>query len=74
MQLLFGAHLKAIALRDRMFIQEIINDLDRNNCLGPGSKAGTLLNDWAYELGEKACIQDNEVRAKFDELVGEENW
>ena len=60
------------ALTDRLFIQEIITDLERNGYVR-GSKAQTMLRDWSRELKQKAPRVKN-LRRTHAELVGPEHW
>lgn len=55
-----------------MFLQEIINDLERNGFVNQG-KADTMLKDWASELKSK-CPKRDRLRLKrtHAKLVGRE--
>lgn len=57
--------------KDALFIQEIINDLERNGY--GGGKARTMLFDWSGELGSKSDLKGQRKKAFF-EKVGRENW
>ena len=58
--------------KDALFIQEIINDLERNGYRG-GSKAQTMLFDWSGELRNKSGLIGQRKKVFF-EKVGRENW
>jgi len=57
---------------DALFIQEIINDLERNGYQG-GGKAQTMLFDWSGELGKKTGLKGRRKEV-FIREVGLENW
>lgn len=57
---------------DAFFIQEIINDLERNG-YQHGGKAQTMLRDWSGELKEKSGLKGKRKKAFLNE-VGRGNW
>jgi len=57
---------------DALFIQEIINDLERRG-YQQGGKAQTMLHDWSRELQKKAGLSGKRKKV-FLEEVGRENW
>lgn len=57
---------------DRLFIQEIINDLERNG-YSQGGKAETMLKDWSRELRDKTHMKGKTKRV-HKELVGSYIW
>lgn len=59
-------------LADRLFIQEIITDLERNGYV-QGGKASDMLRDWSRELKGKAPRVKN-LRRLHAELCGANNW
>ncbi len=63
---------KQRALEDRLFIQEIITDLERHGYVD-GGKAWQMLRDWSRELKEKAPRIKN-LRRTHAELCGAGNW
>lgn len=66
---------KEKAQRDRLFIQEVINDLIRQNFLQPGdgSKAMELLRDWSRELRDESGLRGRTKRTFF-QRVGKHLW
>lgn len=58
--------------KDALFIQEIINDLERHGYTG-GGKAQTMLYDWSRELKDKAGLNGQRKKV-FSAEVGRENW
>ncbi len=60
------------ALEDRLFIQEIITDLERNGYV-VGGKAWQMLRDWSREL-KKAAPRTKNLRRLHAELCGANNW
>lgn len=60
------------AVEDRLFIQEIITDLERHGYV-KGGKAQTMLHDWSRELKEKAPRMKN-IRRTHAKLCGVNNW
>lgn len=56
---------------DRLFIQEIMNDMARRG--SDGTKAWDMLRDWSRELRGKAQMRGRTKRMFF-ELVGKELW
>lgn len=59
-------------IKDRLFIQEIINDLERHGYVR-GGKAQTMLYDWSRELRRNACLTGRTKRVHAD-IVGKENY
>ncbi len=59
-------------ITDRLFLQEIINDLERNGYVRHG-KAHDMLRDWSRELREKTHTQGRTKRL-FRENIGIENY
>ena len=57
--------------KDALFIQEIINDLERNGYRG--GKAQTMLYDWSGELRNKSGLKGQRKKTFF-EKVGRGNW
>lgn len=57
---------------DRLFIQEIINDLERNGYQERG-KAWQMLRDWSSELKIKSH-STGRTKKLHAELVGKENY
>ena len=57
---------------DRLFIQEILNDLERNGYQG-GGKAQQMLKDWSSELRDKSGLRGKTKRV-FIKEVGKELW
>lgn len=57
---------------DRLFIQEIINDLERNG-YQQGGKAQQLLRDWSKELRDKSHL-NGKTKKVFKETVGAYLW
>lgn len=57
---------------DRLFIQEIINDLKKNG-YSRGGKADTMLIDWSSELKNKSGLRGRTKRVHA-ELVGKEHY
>lgn len=57
---------------DRLFIQEIINDLERNG-YQQGGKAQQMLRDWSGELRQKANMTGR-TKKVFIEKVGSYLW
>jgi hypothetical protein len=55
---------------DRLFIQEIINDLEKNGYV-KGGKASTMLRDWSGELREKTHLRGR-TKKVFRKVVGKE--
>ena len=60
---------------DKLFITEILNDLNRNGFV-KGGKADTMLCDWSAELRRKSRKFHPASRLKkvFFQLVGAKNW
>lgn len=61
---------------DRLFIQEIINDIakQRNSGFHPNLvKSHTMLRDWSAELREKTHMRGR-TKKIFFQKVGKENW
>jgi len=54
-------------LRDKLFIQEIINDLHKNGFRRQG-KAYDMLNDWSRELGLKSGAKQ-QIKKLIKELT-----
>jgi NADH:ubiquinone oxidoreductase subunit F (NADH-binding) len=48
--------------KDRLFIQEIINDLKKHGYQEHG-KAATMLNDWSRELAEESGLRGRTKRS-----------
>lgn len=61
---------KADVVKDRLFIQEIINDLEKNG-YGRGGKARQMLIDWSAELKRNSGLTGRTKRV-HSELVGKE--
>jgi len=59
-------------INDRLFIQEIINDLERNGYVS-GGKAFTMLRDWSRELRNISGLTGKTKRVHA-ELVGKDNY
>lgn len=59
-------------IRDRLFIQEIITDLERNGYV-KGGKAYQMLRDWSAELSRKSGLRGR-TKKVFAKIVGLENW
>lgn len=59
--------------RDRLFVQEVINDLVRRHGLRPGDKAFDLLVDWSRELRDKTHMRGRTKRT-FIAQVGKHLW
>lgn len=57
-------------ITDRLFIQEIINDLEKNGYSRNG-KAYTMLRDWSRELRNETHLR-GKTKKLFAELVGRE--
>ncbi len=60
------------ARNDKLFLQEIINDLHRNG-FGEYGKANQMLNDWSRELRERSHLR-GKTRKVHAKLCGRENW
>lgn len=60
------------ATADRLFIQEIVTDLERHGYV-QGGKAQTMLHDWSRELKERAPRVAN-LRRFHAEQCGAHNW
>lgn len=60
---------------DKLFITEILNDLERNGFIR-GGKAETMLRDWSRELKNRSRIWHpaTNLRRIFNKLIGKENW
>lgn len=58
---------------DKLFITEILNDLNRHGFV-PMGKADTMLRDWAKELRDKMNIPRSGLRKEFNKSVGSQNW
>lgn len=56
-------------IKDRLFIQEIINDLVKCGIPIHGTKYGQMLIDWSHELKEKSGLR-GKTRRVHAELVG----
>ena len=63
---------KAQKISDRLFVQEIINDLHKNGFV-KGGKADQMLNDWSLELRNETQMKGKTKRT-FKEVVGIENY
>lgn len=63
---------KQRALEDRLYIQEIITDLERNGYV-IGGKAREMLLAWSKELKQKAP-RIKKLRRLHAKLVGAGNW
>ncbi len=61
------------AENDRLFIQEIINDLVKRHGLGHGDKAYDLLVDWSRELRDQSGLRGRTKR-RFFLMVGKYLW
>lgn len=63
------------AASDKLFITEILNDLNRYGYV-EGGKADTMLRDWAAELREIArpVIKSTPLRRYHADHCGAENW
>lgn len=59
-------------IKDRIFIQEIINDLERNGYVC-GGKAYTMLRDWSRELRDKSGLK-GKTKKIHAQLVGKEYY
>ena len=59
--------------KDRLFIQEVINDLVKRHGLRQGDKAMDLLVDWSRELRNRSCLKGRTRRVLFKE-VGKYLW
>jgi len=59
------------ATEDRLFLQEIINDLEKNGYVR-GGKAQTMLRDWSATLRSKAPRTRGKLKRVHAELVGRE--
>lgn len=59
--------------KDRLFVQEIINDLVKHHRLGRGHKAYDLLVDWSRELRDQTHMRGRTKRVFF-ERVGKYLW
>lgn len=59
-------------INDAIFIQEIINDLERHGYCH-GGKAQTMLFDWSNELKVKAGLTGRRKKT-HNRLCGKENW
>jgi len=59
-------------VKDRLFIQEIINDLKRNGYV-QGGKAETMLNDWSGELRRESHLTGR-TKTVHAELCGKQNY
>jgi len=61
--------------RDKLYITEVINDLERNG-YQQGGKAQTMLRDWARELREEArtAYPATRIRKYHAAHCGCENW
>lgn len=59
-------------ITDKLFIQEILNDLERNGYQG-GGKAQQLLKDWSSELRGKSGLR-GKTKETFIKDVGVELW
>ena len=57
---------------DRLFIQEIINDLRKHGYV-EGGKADTMLTDWSRELKEKSGLA-GKTKKTHAKLVGRNNY
>lgn len=68
---LTGTERKA-AQQDKMFIQEVLNDLYRNG-FTPDGKAAQMLHDWSGELRITSGLRGR-TRRTHAEQVGKQNW
>lgn len=63
---------------DCLFLYEAVAALIDNDQIsknGERSKGDTLLKDWLRELRKKAGLEDDDkLKQRFFEVVGEENW
>lgn len=59
-------------VNDRLFIQEIINDLEKHGYVH-GGKAYTMLKDWSKELKVKSGLTGR-TKKTHAQLVGKENY
>jgi len=59
------------ATEDRMYLQEIINDLEKNGYVR-GGKAQTMLRDWSASLRAKAPRTRGKLKQVHADLVGRE--
>ncbi len=59
-------------ITDKLFLQEILNDLYRNGFVRQG-KAEEMLKDWSRQLREETGLQ-GKTKKTFFQLVGKENW
>lgn len=64
------------AANDKMFIQEILNDLHRQdiNLNSGGNKAVQLLKDWSRELREKAPVMRGKTKLFHALIVGKQYY
>ncbi|MBS1939908.1 MAG: hypothetical protein JST38_03415 [Bacteroidetes bacterium] len=62
---------QAQAHTDRLFIQEIMNDLVRKG--QDNGKAWDLLRDWSAELRERSGLKGR-TRRTFHKEIGKQNW
>lgn len=67
------AELRKDMEKDRLFVQEVINDLVKHHGLGRGHKAYDLLVAWSRELREKTHMRGR-TRRLFYERVGKYLW
>ena len=63
---------RAEAENDKLFIQEILNDLKKNGYVEQG-KADTMLKDWSRELKEKSGLRGR-VKRVFKLKIGLQYW
>jgi hypothetical protein len=59
--------------KDRLFIQEVINDLVKRHGLRQGDKAMDLLVDWSRELRDRSGMKGH-TRRVFFQKVGKYLW
>jgi hypothetical protein len=68
--------LDELPANDKMFIQEILNDLHRQgiNLNDGGNKAVQLLKDWSRELTTKAPVMRGRTKWFHALIVGKQNY
>lgn len=62
----------SVKVGDKLFLQEILNDLYKNGFVRNG-KAEQMLRDWSAELREETHMRGR-TKKLFIELVGKELW
>lgn len=64
--------LEELQEKDRLFIQEVINDLEKNGYVRYG-KAYTMLRDWSRELRNKTHM-NGKTKKTFKKEIGIEYY